>query len=157
MGRQVKKVWIWIALLMAAIPALAQDAGSRNTASLVEGHWAMAGELIGMPEGASYQLTDIAAMRSSGRMRGEFLYGNQVRFEPDLTFRSYYTAPCGNDCFPAVYGRYDVVDAHHIRLHLLRMEQHGMCGNYSKTVDVALGTYRVEQTGDGLRLLRVPE
>jgi len=152
----VKKLGIWIALLMVAIPALAQDAGSRNTASIVEGHWAMAGELIGMPERESYQLTDIAAMRSSGRMRGEFLYGNQVRFEPDQTFKSYYTAPCGNDCFPAVYGRYDVVDARHIRLHLLRMEQHGMCGNYSKTVDVALGTYRVEETEDGLRLLRMP-
>jgi hypothetical protein len=35
-----------------------------------------------------------------------FLYGDFVKFPDSVNFVSYYSAPCGNDCFQTVYGKY---------------------------------------------------
>ena len=39
----------------------------------------------------------------------EFNWGNFVLFSNNGTFKSYYTAWCGNDCFRTVYGKYKII------------------------------------------------
>ena len=36
----------------------------------------------------------------------KYNYGNFVKFTDSTNFVSFYTAPCGNDCFTSVYGKY---------------------------------------------------
>lgn len=38
---------------------------------------------------------------------GKYHYGDFVNFVDSANFISYYSAPCGNDCFRSVYGKYN--------------------------------------------------
>jgi len=38
-------------------------------------------------------------------------YGNHISINKNGRFRTWYTAPCGNDCFISSYGRYIQVDS----------------------------------------------
>ncbi len=55
------------------------------------------------------QKTDTLKL-SSIDTSSRYNYGMFMAFGTDGTFDNYYTAPCGNDCFPRVMGTYTVSD-----------------------------------------------
>ncbi len=58
--------------------------------------------------------------------RLNFVYGNLISFIRN-SFSSYYTAPCGNDCFPSSYGSYKLINNNLIEITQLVFEQSGDC------------------------------
>lgn len=54
-------------------------------------------------------------------------YGNHVRLLTDNSFQSWYTAPCGNDCFTSSTGRYVFIDPDHIQFFVDTITKHGEC------------------------------
>lgn len=38
---------------------------------------------------------------------GRFQYGFHIEFPDSTSYINYYTAPCGNDCFRSIYGKYE--------------------------------------------------
>lgn len=84
-------------------------------------------------------------LRQAEEPKGEHIYGTQVIFDPDSgTFSSFYTAWCGNDCFPLSEGTYTMESEHRIRLHLTHISQDGGCENYEKDVQQDLGVFLIE-------------
>lgn len=85
-------------------------------------------------------------------------YGVHVQFYSDSqTYRSFDTAPCGNQCFSSTEGRYELVDSEHIRLIMLMRERGGSpCSeNYHLEMNEDLGIFRIESTENGLMLIPV--
>lgn len=89
------------------------------------------------------------------RTQRKYFYGNLTTFNSDGTFTCFYTAPCGNDCFPASFGRYKAIDDSHIVLQLDSISQRGYCGDINKRVDINLGIYRVVSTDSTFIIQRV--
>ncbi|WP_410878359.1 hypothetical protein [Myroides sp. DW712] len=80
-------------------------------------------------------------------------FGNFIVFNADQTFESYYTAPCGNDCFTTTAGIYTIKDENQIALTLYRLNQEGMCMQ-SRTETVDLGIYDILKEKDSMRLVK---
>ena len=49
-------------------------------------------------------------------------------------YRSYYFAPCGNDCFPSVSGTFKLIAPSYVRLNALKFVQSGDCKSKNKTL-----------------------
>lgn len=49
-------------------------------------------------------------------------------------YRSYYFAPCGNDCFRSVSGTFELIAPSYVRLNALTFEQYGDCEKKNKTL-----------------------
>ena len=78
-------------------------------------------------------------------------WGDKILFNPDGTFQSYYTAPCGVDCFPSSFGRYVCIDSAHIQLYVDSISIHGMtCNAVDKRVNADLGVFDVVYSNDSL-------
>ncbi len=71
-----------------------------------------------------YNLFSVNQPDENGHM---FDWGNWIKFNEDETFNSYYTAPCGNDCFPSVYGRFKLLDGDRVLLHVDSIIVGGFC------------------------------
>ncbi len=84
-----------------------------------------------------------------------YQWGNWAKFAKDGTFDSYYTAPCGVDCFPKTFGHYQIVDSLHIRLNVDSISIHGMMCEKSidKRVNINLGEFTVNRTDSTLILI----
>lgn len=108
--------------------------------------------LIGMSDENEYDITNRINYEEN-----QFLYGNSIVFSADSVFDCSYSAPCGNDCFPHTSGRYTVIDDTHIRLHLDRIEVHGMCKGRDERPNIDLGKFLVETIKEGFRLIACPE
>lgn len=54
-------------------------------------------------------------------------YGDFVYFTDSSTFISYYSAPCGNDCFRTVYGKYKLYSGDFIELNVDSVSYDGDC------------------------------
>lgn len=91
-----------------------------------------------------YNLVNIRFIQK--KTQRKYFYGNLATFNSDGTFTCFYTAPCGNDCFPASFGRYKAIDDSHIVLQLDSISQSGFCEKISKKVDINLGIYHVVST-----------
>ena len=74
-----------------------------------------------------------------------FVYGYFTQFN-DSTFQSYYRAPCGNDCFTDVQGKYHYVNDSTINVFVDTISKHGDClmpenyykgdfGNYTLSIE----------------------
>ena len=42
-------------------------------------------------------------------------------------YKSFYFAPCGNDCFPSITGTFELIAPSYVRLNALKFEQRGDC------------------------------
>ena len=49
-------------------------------------------------------------------------------------YRSYYFAPCGNDCFRSVSGTFELIAPSYVRLNALTFEQYGDCKKKNETL-----------------------
>ena len=82
-----------------------------------------------------------------------FSYGNNISIKPDGTFRSAYSAPCGNDCFTSSTGQYKMIDKNYICFYLEQVTQSGDCSGNS-TPNIDLGLYRIYQEENKIVLRR---
>lgn len=73
-----------------------------------------------------------------------FSFGNNISINPNGTFSSAYSAPCGNDCFTTSTGQYKMIDENYICFYLEKVTHSGECsGNAAPNLDV--GLYRIYQ------------
>ena len=49
-------------------------------------------------------------------------------------YKSFYFAPCGNDCFPSITGTFELITPSYVRLNALKFEQRGFCEKKNKTL-----------------------
>ena len=49
-------------------------------------------------------------------------------------YKSFYFAPCGNDCFPSITGTFELIAPSYVRLNALKFEQDGDCEKKNKTL-----------------------
>jgi hypothetical protein len=59
-------------------------------------------------------------------------YGNHIRLNDDNTFRTWYTAPCGMDCFTSSRGEYTMTDENHIQFRIDTVEYVRLCNEIRK-------------------------
>lgn len=79
----------------------------------------------------------------------KFEYGNSIIFNPDGTFSSAYSAPCGNDCFTSSTGVYKWVNDTYVKLVVNTITVDGDCPNEKRRPEKDLGLFRVVQMEDG--------
>ena len=63
-------------------------------------------------------------------------------------YRSYYFAPCGNDCFPSITGTFELIAPSYVRLNTLTFEQHGDCKEKNKTLHNDTADYYIYKVSD---------
>ena len=56
-----------------------------------------------------------------------FTYGTSIKFNAENTFNNFYSAKCGNDCFPSSTGKYFFTDENHIFIQVNKFQQDGDC------------------------------
>ena len=72
----------------------------------------------------------------------EYSYGNHITLNPDQTFKSFYTADCGNGCFTSSAGKYKIIDKNYICFYLETITKSGDCsGNFQPNRDLGLYYY----------------
>ncbi|WP_107038690.1 lipocalin family protein [Brumimicrobium mesophilum] len=113
-------------------------------AQSIQGKWGI-NQLITDSETKEYRLFQTEADR--------FHYGNNIVFKEDGTFESYYTAPCGNDCFTNTSGTYKIINTTHLTLFLQTITKNGMCEGNSKP-NKSLGVYSIHHMNGGIQLIK---
>lgn len=132
MSEEVMKKYLAVLGLVFCVNSFAD-----NPMKTISGHYMISHIISEVPE-QTYSITPVPTDRG-------FAYGNNIKFDPtSLTFESYYTAPCGNDCFPSSRGTYQMEGEQHVRLHLTNVAQRGFCDGYDKTVQQDLGVFLIE-------------
>ena len=112
----------------------------------IVGKWRI-DEIPGLREHANFRLENFKA--SVG-----VPYGNSLEFLPDGKFGAGYSAPCGNDCFPYVFGRYEKIGESYVRLHADSIYIRGLgCKNEKRYPDQDIGAFFMHKSGNGIKLL----
>ena len=73
----------------------------------------------------------------------EWSYGNHLQLSTDGNFESWYSAPCGNDCFTSSYGTYKKISEEYISFHIQKVERWGWCSDVGKVEKNETNTYYV--------------
>ena len=68
------------------------------------------------------------------RERERFGYATEFEKNDKNQYRSYYFAPCGNDCFPSITGTFQLIAPSYVRLNALTFEQTGDCKHKNETL-----------------------
>jgi len=63
-------------------------------------------------------------------------------------YRSYYFAPCGNDCFPSITGTFELIAPSYVRLNALTFEQDGDCKKKNETLHNDTADYYIYKVSD---------
>ena len=63
-------------------------------------------------------------------------------------YRSYYFAPCGNDCFSSITGTFKLIAPSYVRLNALKFEQRGFCEKKNKTLHNDTADYYIYKVSD---------
>ena len=63
-------------------------------------------------------------------------------------YKSFYFAPCGNDCFRSVSGTFELIAPSYVRLNALTFEQHGDCEKKNKTLHNDTADYYIYKVSD---------
>ena len=63
-------------------------------------------------------------------------------------YRSFYFAPCGNDCFPSITGTFELIAPSYVRLNALTFEQDGDCEKKNKTLHNDTADYYIYKVSD---------
>lgn len=131
----MKNVLILFALILFSFTTYTQP---------IEGKWKI-NTLITKAETKEYILHPINTTRWN--------YGNNLELKPDGTFESYYTAPCGNNCFTNTSGTYKIINATHLTLFLKKISKSGMCEGDSEP-NKSMGVYSIHYEDGGIQLLK---
>lgn len=94
---------------------------------------------------SAYTLTPVD---TNGRF---FDYGNHLVFQEDGKFFSYYTAPCGNDCFTSVNGSY-TVKGNKITIEVQHVEYIRECQKLGRFPQSRTHVYTIATTTKGYTL-----
>ena len=70
-------------------------------------------------------------------------YGDHLQLSTDGNFKSWYSAPCGNDCFTTFYGTYKKISEEYISFHIQKVEYWGYCGDQGEVKKNKTNTYYV--------------
>lgn len=82
----------------------------------------------------------------------QFNWGNFIRFDKENQFSSYYSAPCGNDCFTSVTGRYHYLNDTTISITVNSISYSGFCQKESKDGFQFTAKYEMSIDGDTVYL-----
>ena len=63
-------------------------------------------------------------------------------------YKSFYFAPCGNDCFKSISGTFELIAPSYVRLNALTFEQHGDCEKKNKTLHNDTADYYIYKVSD---------
>ena len=63
-------------------------------------------------------------------------------------YKSFYFAPCGNDCFRSVSGTFELIAPSYVRLNALTFEQDGDCEKKNKTLHNDTADYYIYKVSD---------
>ena len=63
-------------------------------------------------------------------------------------YRSYYFAPCGNDCFSSITGTFKLIAPSYVRLNALNFSQSGDCEKKDKKLDNDTAFYYIYKLSD---------
>ena len=63
-------------------------------------------------------------------------------------YRSYYFAPCGNDCFPSITGTFELIAPSYVRLNALTFSQSGDCEKKNEKLDNDTAVYYIYKLSD---------
>ena len=63
-------------------------------------------------------------------------------------YKSFYFAPCGNDCFPSITGTFELIAPSYVRLNALKFEQRGFCEKKNKTLHNDTADYYIYKVSD---------
>ena len=82
------------------------------------------------------------------RERENFGYATVFEKNDKNQYRSYYFAPCGNDCFSSITGTFKLIAPSYVRLNALTFEQHGDCEKKNKTLHNDTADYYIYKVSD---------
>ena len=63
-------------------------------------------------------------------------------------YKSFYFAPCGNDCFPSITGTFELIAPSYVRLNALKFEQRGFCEKKNETLHNDTADYYIYKVSD---------
>ena len=63
-------------------------------------------------------------------------------------YKSFYFAPCGNDCFRSVSGTFELIAPSYVRLNALTFEQYGDCKKKNETLHNDTADYYIYKVSD---------
>ena len=63
-------------------------------------------------------------------------------------YKSFYFAPCGNDCFKSISGTFELIAPSYVRLNALKFEQRGFCEKKNKTLHNDTADYYIYKVSD---------
>ena len=75
-------------------------------------------------------------------------YATEFEKNDKNQYRSYYFAPCGNDCFRSVSGTFELIAPSYVRLNALTFEQDGDCEKKNKTLHNDTADYYIYKVSD---------
>jgi hypothetical protein len=82
-----------------------------------------------------------------------FNFGHFIEFKEDNTFKAYYNASCGNDCFTKSNGTYIIKDDT-VEIFVLSAQQTGFCSNPVSFSNKKIGTFKIIQKPKDTLLLK---
>lgn len=85
-------------------------------------------------------------------------YGNHISINKDGSFRTWYTAPCGNDCFISSFGKYNLIDSTHIqfsieKVNFIKAECNGRTSPYTFPLDI--GFFHLDIQNNQVHLVKI--
>ena len=125
---------ILITLLLCASSIYAQNP--------LEGKWITASLLGNFKE--EYQ--NLLVLTREGRE--SFGYATVFEKNDKNQYKSFYFAPCGNDCFRSVSGTFELIAPSYVRLNALTFEQDGDCEKKNKTLHNDTADYYIYKVSD---------
>ena len=63
-------------------------------------------------------------------------------------YKSFYFAPCGNDCFPSISGTFHLIAPSYVRLNALTFEQTGDCKHKNEKLHNDTADYYIYKVSD---------
>ena len=125
---------ILITLLLCASSMYAQNP--------LKGEWITASLLGNFKE--EYQ--NLLVLTREGRE--SFSYATVFEKNDKSQYKSFYFAPCGNDCFPSITGTFELIAPSYVRLNALTFSQSGDCEKKNKMLHNDTAVYYIYKLSD---------
>ena len=117
-------------------------ASSLHAQNPLKGEWITNSLLRDFKEG--YQNLLVLTQREDERVG----YATEFEKNDKNQYRSYYFAPCGNDCFRSVSGTFELIAPSYVRLNALNFSQSGDCEKKNKTLHNDTADYYIYKVSD---------
>ena len=117
-------------------------ASSLHAQNPLKGEWITSSLLRDFKEG--YQNLLVLTQRE----RENFGYATVFEKNDKNQYRSYYFAPCGNDCFRSVSGTFELIAPSYVRLNALTFEQDGDCKKKNEKLHNDTADYYIYKVSD---------